>query len=243
MSASAEEMLDVLNDAGEPTGERKARLAVHVAGDWHRAIHIWVVRDDDLVLLQRRSLAKDLEAGRLDVSVGGHYRAGELFIDVLREAEEELGLVLRPGQLEYLGTARTERRYLRADPPRIDREVQEVYVTRDSRPLEQYSLSLDEVEAVYELQIDRAIGLFANGEYAAAAGFDAMRRPNHSLLIEDDLPVLGRGMHLQSLQRVRRWLAGEAADMIAAEPFNNAIDADEIEEETVDAHIGGARHD
>lgn len=224
MSASDHEMLDVLDAAGEPTGERKTRLAVHVDGDWHRAIHIWVARDGDLVLLQRRSLAKDLEAGRLDVSVGGHYRAGELFIEVLREAEEELGLVLRPGQAEYLGTVRSERRYPLADPARVDREFQEVYVVRDTRPLEQYALDPEEVEAVYELPLDRAIGLFARGEYAAAAGFDAMRRPSHALLIEDDLPTQGRELHVQALERVRRWLAGEAAEVIAEEPFEDVIE-------------------
>lgn len=222
MGASDYELLDLLDTNGESTGERKDRLSVHVDGDWHRAIHIWVVRDDDLVLLQRRSLAKDLEAGRLDVSVGGHYRAGELYVDVLREAEEELGLLLRPGQLEYLGTARTERRYPRAEPPLIDREFQEIYVTRDSRALEKYVLNPDEVEAVYELPVDRAIALFASGEYAAAAGFDAMRRPNHALLIEEDLPLQGRELHAQALERVKRWLEGEAAELIADEPFVTA---------------------
>lgn len=223
MNASDNEMLDVLDAAGQPTGEQKARLDVHVDGDWHRAIHIWVVRGGDLVLLQRRSSAKDLEPGRLDVSVGGHYRAGELHIDVLREAEEELGLALRPGQLDYLGTARTARIYSQAGSALVDHEFQEVYVVIDERPLEEYTLDPEEVAAVYELPIDRAIALFGSGHYAAAAGHDAMRRPNHALLIEEDLPTQGRGMHVQALQRVQRWLAGEPAEVIAEEPFAHGI--------------------
>ena len=98
MGVPVDELLDVLDDNGNPTGERKPRSAVHLDGDWHRALHLWVVREGHLVVLQRRAADKDLEPLKLDVTVGGHYRAGELFVDVLREAEEEIGLVLRPGQ-------------------------------------------------------------------------------------------------------------------------------------------------
>lgn len=210
----ADEPLDVLDAAGNPTGTVKARGQVHLDGDWHRALHIWVVRGDDMVLLQRRALGKDLEPGKLDVSVGGHYRSGELFIDALREAEEELGLVLRPGQVEYLTTVRSERHYPQLNPPVTDREFQEVYVVRDARPLHDYRLPQNEVDTVYELPIDKAITLFEAGQYAAAAGFDAMRRPSNALLHEDDLPSQGRELHAAALKLVQKWLEGELSSEI-----------------------------
>jgi isopentenyldiphosphate isomerase len=214
-----DEPLDVLDENGLPTGRTKGRQAVHVDGDWHRAIHIWVVREGRMVVLQRRALTKDLEAGKLDVSVGGHYRAGELFVNVLREAEEEIGLALRPGQLTYLGTARSERRYPDAEPPLVDREFQEVYVVRDERPLEAYDLGPDEVDTLYELPVERAIELFEEGRHTAAAGFDAMRRPSNALLYEADLPSQGRALHAQALRRIRAWLDGEPVDELAQLPL------------------------
>lgn len=223
MQQATDEPLDVLDEHGLPTGHTKGRQTVHAAGDWHRAIHIWVVREERLVLLQRRALTKDLEPGRLDVSVGGHYRAGELFVDVLREAEEEIGLELRPGQLDFLGTARSERIYQEADPPVIDREFQEVYVVRDERPLEEYRQAQDEVEALYELPVEQAIALFAEGRHAAAAGHDAMRRPANALLYDADLPDQGREMHAEALRRVAAWLDGRSAEDIAEEPFADAV--------------------
>jgi len=219
---ATDEPLDVLDEHGLPTGRTKGRWAVHRDGDWHRAIHLWVVREERLVLLQRRAFTKDLEAGQLDVSVGGHYRAGELFVDVLREAEEELGLTLRPAQPVYLGTARSERRYPAAEPPVVDRELQEVYVVRDERPLDAYHLAPDEVEALYELPVERAIALFESGTYAAAAGYDAMRRPSDALLYEADLPDQGRALHAEALRRVAAWLDGEPAEAIAERPFGSA---------------------
>lgn len=196
------ELLDVLTEDGKPTGKTKPRSQVHLDGDWHRAIHIWVVRGQDLVLLQRRALTKHLEPGKLDVSVGGHYRAGELFIDAIREAEEELGITFRPGQLEYLHTVKSVREYPNLDPPRLDREFQEVYVGRDDRPLDQFRLPPDEVDTVYEVPVTAAMELFQDGRYTAAAGFDAQGRPSNAVLHEDDLPNQGRELHVAALRKV-----------------------------------------
>jgi len=136
--------------------------------------------------------------------VGGHVRVGETLVDVVREAEEEIGLVVRPGQLTYLGSARSVRSYHGV----TDREVQDVYVVRDERPLNAYVLACDEVEVLYEVPIERAIALFRDGSYVAAAGYDCQRRANNALLVEDDLIEQGRELTAAALERVRGWLAG-----------------------------------
>ncbi|MFO8150831.1 MAG: NUDIX domain-containing protein, partial [Trueperaceae bacterium] len=100
MTDDAGEVLDLLDEHGDPTGEVKRRADVHRDGDWHRAFHLWVMHPDGYVLLQRRSRTKDLAAGKVDVSVGGHLRAGEIWLDALREAEEEIGLTLGPGDVD-----------------------------------------------------------------------------------------------------------------------------------------------
>jgi len=219
VSAANLEPLDVLDERGNPTGRVKPRGDVHLDGDWHRSIHIWVVREGNMVLLQRRANTKDLEPGKLDVSVGGHVRAGELFLDAIREAEEELGLALRPGQLAYLGTAAAVRRYDTGPTPIVDREHQDVYVVLDDRALDDYQLQIDEVDTLYEVPLNAAIALFRNGEYVAAAGYDSMRRPSNALLIETDLPAQGREMLAQALERVAAYLNGEEASDIAERPF------------------------
>jgi len=213
------ELLDVLDEYGNPTDVVKPRGEVHRDGDWHRAIHIWIVREERLVLLQRRALTKGLEPGKLDVSVGGHVRAGEHFLEAIREAEEELGLVLRPGQLAYLGTAAAVRRYDDGPAPIVDREHQDVYVVLEDRALHDYQLQIDEVDTLYEVPLGAAIRLFRNGEYVAAAGYDSMRRPSNALLIEADLPARGRETLAQALERVAAYVNGEEASDIAERPF------------------------
>lgn len=209
VNADDTELLDVLDDAGLPTGTTKARDLVHRDGDWHRAFHLWVVQPDGYVLLQRRSKAKDLAGGLVDVSVAGHVRAGETLLDVLREAEEEIGLSVRPGDVAFLETIRSERRY---PDGRVDREHQDVYaVVSRGRGLREYHLRCDEVAVLYEAPIARAVELFRDGTPLAVAGWDCQRRPNDALLVTDDLIPQARSATAASLERLASWWASVTA--------------------------------
>lgn len=196
------ELLDVLlPPAGLPTGVVKARDAVHRGGDLHRTLHLWLVRGKN-VLMQRRALSKDLEPGKLDVTVGGHFGAGETLAEVLREADEELGIRVAVGELSYLGTFRATRHYSGV----VDDELQESYLLRRDAPLESYALSSDEVEVLYELPLSGAIALYEHGTPVAAAGFDAYGRQNNALLIADDLIEQARADVVERLRQIQALL-------------------------------------
>lgn len=205
---SADELIDVLDENGVPTGERKTRGRVHQDGDWHRVVHVWIVRENGDVLLQRRSRAKATEPGKLDVTVGGHLLAGELGLDAVREVAEEIGLELRPGALTHLGTSQGEYEY----PGWVNREVQDVYAVRDETPLTDYVLKLDEVDVLYEVPLARAIALVVQGAYVPAPGYDAMQRVNNALLTEDDLPTAGREQMAAELRLVMAWHVSTARE-------------------------------
>ena len=134
------ELFDVYRADGEPTGRTKPRAAVHRDGDWHRAVHVWVAgRDDEtgpFLLMQRRSRAKDTWPGVLDVTVGGHYRAGESLADTLRETEEEIGVTVTLGSLIPLGIRVTA--WEEPETGLYDRELQDVFLLLDDRPLVDY---------------------------------------------------------------------------------------------------------
>lgn len=192
------ERLDVLNPAGLPTGETKSREAVHRDGDLHRTFHLWIVREERSVLMQRRSQSKDLEPGKLDVAVGGHFGAGETLIDVLREVEEELGFSVSLGELEYLCTTHAQRDYegLR------DNELQETYLLRRDAPLEHYHLNPGEVDVLYELPLAGAIALFRRGTPLAVPGYDAYGRQNNALLVTNDLIEQARDEVVARLEQI-----------------------------------------
>ena len=86
-----EEQLDVVNESGE-TIDTLPRSEIH--GNpalLHMVVHVLVFNSKGELLLQKRSMDKDVAPGRWDTSVGGHVNSGEAVTDaVLRETEEEL---------------------------------------------------------------------------------------------------------------------------------------------------------
>ncbi len=194
----------MLNAAGLPTGEIKARDAVHRDGNLHRTFHLWLLKDGHIkdrysVLLQRRAPDKDLEPGKLDVAVGGHFGAGETLPDVLRETREELGFEVSLHELIYLGTTHARRKY----PGVSDHELQETYLLVRGAPLESYRLNREEVEVLYELPLEGALALFEHGTPLAAAGFDAYGRHNNALLIAADLIESARAEVVLRLKQIQ----------------------------------------
>jgi len=100
--SSAEEIFEVFDTEGRIIG-LAARSEVHCNPSLiHRVVHVLVFNRKGDLLLQRRSMNKDIEAGKWDTSVGGHVSPGEDIYDAaVREMREELGIVLSDLQFLY----------------------------------------------------------------------------------------------------------------------------------------------
>lgn len=206
---SRAEMLDALDAHGRATGHAVARDRAHAEGVWHGAVHVWVLTPAGVVVLQRRARAKDLGGGKVDVSVGGHLAAGETWLAGLREAEEELGVVLEFGDVVHLGRFPSERAY---PDGRVDREWQDELVAVVDQPLESYVLACAEVEVLYEVPLVRAVALWRDGTSVPAAGWDCQQRVNDALLVTDDVIEPARAGTLAALERVAAWWAVRTED-------------------------------
>ena len=164
-----DEPFDVLHADGTPTGIVKARAAVHRDGDWHRALHIWIVARDEtgepFLIFQRRSAAKDSWPDHFDTTVGGHYRAGETLQETLREVEEEIGLPATDLSLRPLGT----RISVTESPPLCDHELQDVFLLMDDRPLADYRPHPVELAALVRFPL-RGLPAFFSGEIPRITG-------------------------------------------------------------------------
>lgn len=97
-----EEYLEVVNELGEIINTLP-RSAIHGNPSlMHRVVHVLVFNRRGELLLQKRSMNKDVAPGKWDTSVGGHIDAGETISEaVKREMEEELGIAALEPEFLY----------------------------------------------------------------------------------------------------------------------------------------------
>src|SRR5215212_5243314 len=190
------EPFDIISADGKPTGRVKSRAEVHRDGDWHRAIHVWVAGVDDhgvpFLIFQRRSPQKDTWPARYDATVGGHYREGETLAETLREVEEEIGIIPDPRNLRPLGVRVCANE---AQPGIVDREIQDVFILRDDRPLENFRPNPAELAALVRFPLETPVPFLA-GEHSEVGGESiapaTTRAEPIAARIDDFIPTVDR---------------------------------------------------
>ena len=102
LKSESKELLEVINHKGEVVSILP-RDRVH--GDpslIHKVVHALVFNTKGDLLLQKRSMNKDVAPGRWDTSVGGHLDPGEdPFTATIREMKEELGIHIEEPKFLY----------------------------------------------------------------------------------------------------------------------------------------------
>jgi isopentenyldiphosphate isomerase len=205
------ETFDILDCRGLKTGGVIPRDEAHRAGVWHGAFHCLVIGERDgrgHALFQKRSAAKKIAPGKVDVSVGGHYAAGEdARVAGPREIREEIGLDIPFEELLPVG----RRVSVYCFTPGIkEYEFQDIFLLpRVVRPSE-LALQADELDGVIEMELEQGIALFAG---ASAR----VERPLHrsgglieeiAVTADDFVPCLDN-YYLKLLLLAKRYFRGE----------------------------------
>ncbi len=148
----AEEIFDIIDENGQPTGEIVTRTQAHAEGIRHRTAHIWVVRengDRTEVLLQKRAMNKDSFPGKYDTSSAGHIQAGDEPLEsAIRELSEELGIQAKPDDLHFAGTFPIQ--FEKEFHGKIfkDNEIAFVYVYDKEVGIDNFTIQKEELDSV-----------------------------------------------------------------------------------------------
>lgn len=190
------ELFDIVLSDGTRTGRSKPRSAVHRDGDWHRSIHVWVAGTAadgvPFLLVQRRNAHKDTWPGRLDATVGGHYRTGETLAETLRETEEEIGIAVSLAELRPLGVrvCVNDR-----EVGTRDHELQDVFLLQSDRPLTEYRPDPAELSELVQIPLAALLDLFCGDRIdiealSLLAGTSETRSVH--LTMDDFIPTIDR---------------------------------------------------
>lgn len=167
------ELFDICDKDGRLLGRTRERTLVHRYGDWHRTVHVWIVRKKEEqdggsayeILLQKRSHNKDAFPDCYDISSAGHMTSGEEFAaSAVRELQEELGVYAKEEELVFLGYHRAEVETEFYGKPFVNREYSAVYLLERDIPLNDFLLQEEEVSEVVYMDLEECCKSIENGE-------------------------------------------------------------------------------
>lgn len=179
------ELLDIVDEQGNPTGQTVERGKAHREGIRHRSSHVWLFRRREgrvEILLQKRSREKDSFPGCYDISSAGHIPAGADYIDsALRELREELGVEAETSELQYCGKRFIYYKEIFYGELFIDRQVSNIYILWRDSEAEDFTLQEEEVEEVKWFGFEECVELVRQN------------RIPHCIMMEE-LEMLERGI-------------------------------------------------
>lgn len=163
------ELLDIVDEYGEPTGKTIERRIAHQKGIRHRTSHVWILRykNNSLqVLLQKRSDQKDSYPGCYDISSAGHIPAGVDYISsALRELKEELGYEAKENQLIECGLRFFEFKEIFHGQLFHDLQVSKVFALWLDLDEKDFILQKEEVSEVKWFDFDDCINKVKNNSF------------------------------------------------------------------------------
>ncbi|AUC76810.1 NUDIX hydrolase [Olleya sp. Bg11-27] len=140
------ELIDIVDKKGLPTGQTALKSEIHSKGHYHNTVHIWFYTTDGEILLAQRGASKLIYPLLWDVSVAGHINAGEtLKKGAIREVKEEIGLKISKKDLDKIGVFECFKTYPNGI---IDNEFHHTYITQLDLSFSSLILQEEEVEAL-----------------------------------------------------------------------------------------------
>ena len=129
----SKEYFDLLDENGNKTGKTKLRSEVHRDGDWHKAVHIWIINNNGEILL--------------DISSAGHLSAGDNSLSgAIRELKEELNLDVKPEELQFIKTLKRSSKYTATF---INNEFDDLYILRTNKKIEDMKFQQEEISEIF----------------------------------------------------------------------------------------------
>lgn len=160
------ELLDIVDEYGNPTGETVERGKAHLEGIRHRTSHVWLLREKNgkvQILLQKRCETKDSFPGCYDISSAGHIPAGVGFAEsAIRELKEELGISVQEADLVLCGDKVYGEDNCFHGIPYHDRQYSRIFCLWNDTDEEDFVIQKEELDSVSWFDLDECMEAVRN---------------------------------------------------------------------------------
>lgn len=141
-----DEIIDILDDFGNYTGNTCLKSIAHKYGYFHPTIHVWLYTANHKILLQKRALTKKVFPGLWDISVAGHIAAGENIITgAIREVQEEINYTITSNELYKIGVRKHQINHINGI---IDNEYHHIFIAELKVSLDDLKIQEEEVDEI-----------------------------------------------------------------------------------------------
>lgn len=155
------ELIDVVDENNQLTGETATIKELHEKGLWYRAVAIIVINSENELLLQKRAPTKMKLPNTWSITQG-HVDSGEnVEVAAIRETQEELGMKdLKLEDLAFFCVEKCSREYENI----IDNHFKNIFLLKTDLKIEEFVLQEDEVSEVKYFSIDKLKNICQNKE-------------------------------------------------------------------------------
>lgn len=155
------ELIDVVDENNQLTGETATIKELHEKGLWYRAVAIIVINSENELLLQKRAPTKMKLPNTWSITQG-HVDCGEEEkVAAIRETQEELGMKnLKLDDLEFFCMKKCFRKYKNI----IDNHFKNIFLLNTDLEIGDFVLQEDEVSEVKYFSIDKLKTICQNKE-------------------------------------------------------------------------------
>ena len=151
------ELLKVLDENGNETGEILDRELVHSRGLWHREAVVWIFNSKGETLLQRRSKNKKMAPGKLALCAGHIESRDDSLTTAKKELFEELGIDVDKKDIIYLITEKKEKIFSENSINRIFNDIYHVMIDKNISEFKIQEEELSEVIWINYLELKKRI--------------------------------------------------------------------------------------
>ena len=153
-----EEILDIYTRDGEYLGTKERSICHNPnPGFYHKPVWIWIVNDNNEILVQKRAACKKKNPNKWDMPSAGHVLAGETIIEgAIRETYEELGIKTNESDYKFMFE------YIRD----CGFELAQVYLLKLNLNIDDFKLRETEVSEVKWLKYDDFKKLLFSDDFA-----------------------------------------------------------------------------
>ena len=129
------EFVEMFDNKRKSLGKVTERYS-YVEGEYSQGAHVWILNSEGKLLIQKRTPTKRLYPNLWSITSGGTDSSESTLDTAYREVKEELGITLKPEEIELMMTYKRNHDFV------------DVYLVRKDIKIEEIVMQPEEVDAV-----------------------------------------------------------------------------------------------